>query len=86
VSDSIYFELMSAGKKLATVSVRPLGSMSGEFEAPQWAWEVCYTGQRPQRGSLIIPPSTESLEIVQMVLEDYFGEAWDAQSSVAEAH
>lgn len=71
MSGTVYFELMAGGKRLATVSARPIGSISEKFEIPHWAWEVRYTEKPPSRGTLIIPPETDALRIVSMVLESY---------------
>lgn len=68
MSGSIYFQLMSAGNRLATVSARRVNEAN---LVPTWAYEVRYADKSPQRG-IIVSSHTEELTIVSEVLQDYF--------------
>jgi hypothetical protein len=68
MSGSIYFQLMSAGNHLATVSARRVNVTS---IVPSWAYEVRYADKSPQRG-IIISSHTEELILMSEVLQDYF--------------
>jgi hypothetical protein len=66
MSGTVYFQLMSAGNLLATVSVRRVPI------SRTWAYEVRYVDKVPQRGTIIAAPDTEELQLVHSVLQDYF--------------
>lgn len=69
---SLYFQLMSAGNRLATVSARPVASVDEGYQSPTWVYEVRYTDKTPERGTITVPPNTEELYLVSRVLQDYF--------------
>lgn len=72
---SLYFQLMSAGNRLVTVSVRPVASVDDvdeRYQSPTWAYEVRYADKPPERGIVTIPPNTKELYLISRVLQDYF--------------
>jgi hypothetical protein len=73
VSSSLFFQLMAAGNRVATVSARPMPVVDEEgYQSPTWAYEVRYTGKTPERGIITVPPNTEELYLISRVLQDYF--------------
>jgi hypothetical protein len=68
---STYFQLMSAGNHLATVSVRPV-IISGLTDTTTFAYEVRYADKAPERGTIVSPSDTEELQLVSQVLQSYF--------------
>lgn len=68
---SVYFQLMNAGNRVATVSVRPvIRSIASTLVT--YAYEVRYADKTPQRGTLIAPSDIEELHLTSQVLQDYF--------------
>jgi hypothetical protein len=63
---SVYFQLMSAGNHLATVSVRPVPITN------TWAYEVRYADKAPHRGTISASSDTEELHLISQVLQEYF--------------